>query len=55
MIAQISIFTNDGLNWSLEINGTLIKDRFLTPYEAYKFFNFCSECWYRKVNVGIEV
>jgi hypothetical protein len=46
----VAVYTNDGFNWSLEIDGTLIKTGFSNPYEAYKFFNFCSHCWFKGVD-----
>ena len=45
MDIKISVYTFDGLNWGLEINGILIKNGFTNPYEAYKFFHVCSNCW----------
>jgi hypothetical protein len=46
---KIAVYTENGFNWALEINGILIKNGFSNPYEAYKFFNFCSNCWYKGV------
>jgi len=46
----ITVETENGTNWSLSINHRFIRDQFTNPYEAYKFYGFCSKCWFQGVN-----
>jgi hypothetical protein len=45
-MTETCIFTNDGFNWILEINGILIKDHFKSVIEAYEFYKHCTKCWF---------